>query len=113
MCAAAVYTLPPVIVSRPIYRRVRVLDTQDLPEGNFWVHIKLNVPPKIYYMKHATTIDHDDRGTPDMSGDCLQLVLLCCVQWIRRYSLLKYITYLVASYVTILKIQLVATTSDS
>ena len=78
MCAAAVYTLPPVIVSRPIYRQVRVLDTQDLPKGIVWVHIKLNVPPKVHYMKLATTIDHDDRGTPDMSRGCLPLVLLCC-----------------------------------
>ena len=28
--------------------------------GIFWGHIKLKVPPKIDYMKHATTSDRDD-----------------------------------------------------
>ena len=49
MCASAVSTVPPVIASRPIYRRVRILDTQDLPKGIVWVQIKLNVLPKVYY----------------------------------------------------------------
>ena len=57
-CAAVVCTVvPPVIASRPICRRVRVLDTQDISTGIAWGHIKLNVPAKIY-MKHATTAAH-------------------------------------------------------
>ena len=50
--------------------------------------MKLKVPPKIDYMKHATTSDYDDRRTPDLSGGCLRHVLLCCVQQFRRSSLL-------------------------
>lgn len=42
--------------------------------------IKLNVPPAIDFMKHATTSDHDNRGTPVLSRGCLLHVLLWWVQ---------------------------------
>ena len=61
--------VPPVIASRPIYRRVRVLDTQNHSTGLFRGHIKLKAILKIDYMKmkHATTSDYDDLRIPDFS----------------------------------------------
>ena len=58
-CAAVVCAVvPPIIASRPIYGRVRVLDTQDLFTGIARGHIKLNVRAKTDYMKYATTAAH-------------------------------------------------------
>ena len=47
--------------------------------GMFWVHVNLNVPPKMDYMKHATTSDHAGVTMPDFSGGCLRHAMLWCV----------------------------------
>ena len=61
-------------------RGARVLDSQGLFTGIFRGHILLKVPSRIHYMKHATTSDHDDRRTGDLSVDFLRHVVLWCVQ---------------------------------
>ena len=81
VCAAVVCAaFPPVIASCLIFRRVRVLHSQDLSRHFGGAHQQAKRSSEIVYTKHATVSDHDDRRAPDLSGDCLRHMVLWCVQ---------------------------------
>ena len=56
-----------------------VLSILIISPGIFLGHIKLKVLPKIDYMKHATTSDHDDLRIPHFYGSCLRHVCAAVV----------------------------------
>ena len=78
----------PVVASRPIYRKVRILDNRDLSTGILLGALNLSMPPRIDYMNHATASSHDDLWIEDLSLDFLRHVVLWCVQEFCRSSLL-------------------------
>ena len=81
-------------------RRVLNFARSALSDTGIWEMI--NVPPGHFssrrprghlslprnYIRHATTSESDESRTPDLSGGCLRHVLLWCVQYFRRSSLL-------------------------
>ena len=87
-----VLVVPPAIASGPLNRGTRVLDSRGLSTGIFRGHVLLKVPSRIHYIKYATTSDHDDRRTGDLSVDFLRHVVLWCVQEFCRSSLLARYT---------------------
>lgn len=70
---------PPVIVLRPVYRRVRVLDNRYLSELLLGAHYA-KVPPKRESTKRANKHDGGDRSILDLPEGCLKHLL---PQWVQ------------------------------